>query len=325
MTWQPTASLETLKLRAQWLREIRAFFQQREVLEVETPILSPASIPDPNIESLCTEVDGQAAYLQTSPELYMKRLLAAGSGPIYQISRVFRDGEKGRLHNPEFTLVEWYRPGYSQQQLMSEVHALLSFSMGSDSIEVSIESDPIEISYRELFEQGIGINPLQVDWFALNQYCDSIQLQCPAHEDDGDDAWAVAMDWLLSVVIQPDMQGVVFVTDYPATQASLARFDPENPAVARRFELFIDGIEMANGFEELTDAEEQRRRFAQENSKRQASGQQSIAVDEAFLAALESGLPETSGVALGLDRLLMWRLGMKNIQQVMSFAWRDDR
>ena len=322
MNWQPAASLETLKIRAQWLNTIRAFFRQRQVLEVETPVLSPASIPDPHIESLQTRVNGQPAYLQTSPELYMKRLLAAGSGPIYQISRAFRDGETSRLHHPEFTLVEWYRPGYSQQQLMDEVQALLSFLMGSDSnlLPVKFESDPIKIGYCDLFEQATGIDPLQESWDALAQYGEAIKKTCPVNDD-----WQAAMDWLLSTVIQPDMQGMIFVTDYPAAQASLARLDPENPAVARRFELFIDGIEMANGFEELTDAGEQRLRFVQENKQRQASGQQRMVLDEALLAALESGLPETSGVALGLDRLLMWGLGLKEIRQVMSFVWRDER
>jgi len=313
MTWQPTASLETLKIRAQWLREIRAFFLQREVLEVETPILSPASVPDPLIESLQTEVNGQSAYLQTSPELYMKRLLAAGSGPIYQIGRVFRDGEMGRLHNSEFTLVEWYRPGYSQQQLMGEVADLVMYLKGSDPFKYLKYQTT---TYRALFEQSTDINPHRKDWHALAQYCEATQSICPERDD-----WSAAMDWLLSTVIQRDMQGMLFVTDYPAAQASLARLDPDNPVVARRFELFIDGIEMANGFEELTDAEQQRQRFTHENSQRNMRGQQAVALDEDFLQALESGMPETSGVALGLDRLLMWALGMKNIQQPMSFVW----
>lgn len=314
MIWQPTANLETLRLRAQWLSQIRVFFQQRDVLEVETPILSTASVPDPHIESLQTQVNGQMHYLQTSPELYMKRLLAADSGSIYQISRVFRDGEIGRLHNPEFTLVEWYQPGYSQQQLMVEVAELVIQLCGPDQDASRLQT----IRYRELFEQTTGINPHQVDWKSFNQYCASNQLQCPVYDENDD--WVVAMDWLLATVIQPDMPGMVFVTDYPATQASLARLDPDNPAIARRFELFIDGIEMANGFEELTDVQEQRQRFEQENRERQSRGLVTVPLDKLFLAALESGLPQTSGVALGLDRLLMWKLGSKKVQEVMSFA-----
>lgn len=315
MNWQPTASLETLQLRAQWLSEIRGFFRQRKVLEVETPILSPASIPDPNIESLQTQANGQTVYLQTSPELYMKRLLVAGSGPVYQISRVFRQGEVGRLHNPEFTLVEWYQPDYSQQQLMDEVADLVILLCKLDQEATRLQT----IRYRELFEQTTGVNPLEVDWQRLNQYCESNQLQCPVYNNRDND-WPVAMDWLLSTVIQPDMQGLMFIIDYPAAQASLARLDADNPAIARRFELFIDGIEMANGFEELTDAQEQRQRFEQENRQRQSRGLATIPLDEAFLAALESGLPQTSGIALGLDRLLMWKLGCKTVQEVMSFA-----
>jgi len=237
--WRPDASLATLRLRAQWLKQIRVFFEAHRVLEVETPILSPASVPDPNIESLQTRVNQRPRYLQTSPELYMKRLLAADSGPIYQISRVFRDGEMGRLHNPEFTLVEWYQPGYSQQQLMDEVAQLLIGLCGLDPAAIPIQT----ISYCELFRQVTGIDPLQPDWHGLNQYCESKQLQCPIINDD----WPAAMDWLLAVAIQPDMRGLVFVVDYPATQASLARLDADNPAIARRFELFVDGVEMANG------------------------------------------------------------------------------
>ncbi|MCW8962504.1 MAG: EF-P lysine aminoacylase EpmA [Gammaproteobacteria bacterium] len=314
-SWQPDVSLETLRLRAQWLKQIREFFDSRQVLEVETPVLSPASVPDPNIESLQTRVNQQRQYLQTSPELYMKRLLAAGSGPIYQISRVFRDGEIGRLHNPEFTLVEWYQPGYSQRQLIDEVTELVIGLCGLHHALTPVQL----ISYSELFQDHAGINPLRQDWAELDRYCQAKQLQCPVDNDD----WSVAMDWLLALVIQPAMQGLVFVVDYPAAQASLARLDPDNPAIARRFELFINGVEMANGFEELTDAAQQRQRFMQENRDRKSMGMQEIALDEKFLAALEAGFPETSGVALGLDRLLMWKTGSEKVQEVMSFGYTD--
>jgi len=312
MSWRPDASMQTLRLRAQWLKQIRGFFEARRVLEVETPILSPASVPDPNIQSLQTRVNQQPCYLQTSPELYMKRLLAADSGPIYQISRVFRDGEMGRLHNPEFTLVEWYQPGYSQQQLIDEIAALVIGLCGLDPAATPIQT----IGYRDLFKQVTGIDPLQPDWHGLSQYCESKQLQCPINDDD----WSAAMDWLLAIAIQPDMRGLVFIVDYPATQASLARLDIDNPVIARRFELFIDGIEMANGFEELIDAAEQRQRFEQENRERQSKGLQQMPLDKKFLAALESGMPETSGVALGLDSLLMWKTASEKVQEVMSFG-----
>ena len=309
--WRPTASIELLRVRAAWLTKIRSFFAARGVLEVDTPVLSSASITDPNIESLLTTVNGKRYYLQTSPELYMKRLLAAGSGPIFQVAHVFRDGEQGRLHNPEFTLVEWYRPAFDQYQLMQEVRALVSELTGCE-----ISDDEVRyLTYAELFEQYTGMNPLAENWSALSEFCLPRQLHCPV-----DDHWEGAMDWLLATVIQPAMRGLVFVNDFPAAMASLARLDDHNPVVARRFELFIDGIEMANGFEELTDVDEQRQRFTRENELRQAAGKPEILIDEAFLGALGAGMPETSGVALGLDRLLMWNLQLDHITRAMSFS-----
>ena len=308
MNWQPGATLDMLRTRAAWLRIIRQFFQGRGVLEVETPVLSPATVPDPNIDSLITHVNQQQYYLQTSPELYMKRLLAAGSGPVYQVARVFRDGETGRLHNPEFTLVEWYRPGFDQHELMQELGKLASALLGYD-IEYQL------LTYSDLYQDYTGLDPLHEDWPALSAYCAANQQSCPQ-----DIEWSAAMDWLMVSVIQPAMHGWVFVHDYPASQASLARLHPENPAVARRFELFVDGIELANGFEELTDADEQRQRFEQENQTRQDNGKAAVILDENMLAALQSGLPECSGVALGLDRLLMWASRQTEVAHTMSFT-----
>ena len=309
--WRPTASIEVLRIRAAWLTKIRGFFAARDVLEIDTPVLSNASVTDPNIESLLTAVNGKRFYLQTSPELYMKRLLAAGSGPIFQVAHVFRDGEQGRLHNPEFTLVEWYRPAFDQYQLMREVTALVS-----ELISREIPEDEVQyLTYTELFEQYTGLDPMHENWSALNEFCVSRQLVCPV-----DDHWADAMDWLLVTVIQPAMRGLVFVNDFPAAMASLARLDHSNPSVAKRFELFVDGIEMANGFEELTDADEQQQRFTRENQQRLATGKPMIAIDEAFLGALGVGMPETSGVALGLDRLLMWSLQLDRVSRAMSFS-----
>jgi len=195
-SWRPDASIETLRLRAQWLKQIREFFEARGVLEVETPVLSAASVPDSNIESLQTFVNQQKCYLQTSPELYMKRLLAAGSGPIYQVSRVFRGGELGPLHNPEFTLVEWYRPGFGQEQLIQEV---------TDLVQILLELDPANnpiktISYQGLFLEHTYIDPLKIDWPVLFSWSEKNQLSCPIQESDG---WDAALDWLLSIVIQP--------------------------------------------------------------------------------------------------------------------------
>lgn len=297
-----------LKLRAQWLASIRRFFEDRGVLEVETPVLSRASVPDPNIESLRLQFAGQSYYLQTSPELYMKRLLAAGSGPIYQVARVFRDGEVGRLHNPEFTLVEWYRPGFDQHQLMDEVTGLIALLMELDNPLITL------MTYSDLFEQYTSLNPLEENRESLDQYCRSVDAPCPVED------WDSAMDWLMAIYIQPQMQGLTYVTDYPATQASLARLDPDNPEVAKRFELFVDGVEIANGFEELTDSTEQRQRFMQENVTRAASGRPQIPMDEAFLEALDFGMPETSGVALGLDRLMVLATGSDEIGSVLPLS-----
>lgn len=297
-----------LKLRAQWLASIRRFFEDRGVLEVETPVLSRASVPDPNIESLSLQFAGQSYYLQTSPELYMKRLLAAGSGPIYQVARVFRDGEVGRLHNPEFTLVEWYRPGFDQHQLMDEVSGLIALLMELDNPLITL------MTYSDLFQQYTSLNPLEENRESLDQYCRSVDAHCPVED------WDSAMDWLMAIYIQPQMQGLTYVTDYPATQASLARLDPDNPEVAKRFELFVDGVEIANGFEELTDSTEQRQRFMQENAARAASGRPQIPMDEAFLEALDFGMPETSGVALGLERLMMLATGSDEIGSVLPLS-----
>ena len=308
MSWQPNASIDMLRTRATWLQTIREFFAARDVLEVETQILSLASVPDPHIDSLTTTVNRRQYYLQTSPELYMKRLLAAGSGAIYQVARVFRDGEIGELHNPEFTLVEWYRPGFDQVQLMREIADLVS-ALTEDAIQ------PQQLTYRELYEQVTGLNPLHEDWPALMAYSNASGQDCP----EGDD-WDIAMDWLMVTAIQPAMQGWTFVHDYPATQASLARLDPDNPEVARRFELFVDGIELANGFEELTDADEQRRRFEHENRVRKDKGDATVTLDENMLDALQSGLPACSGVALGLDRLLMWASQQATVAKTMSFT-----
>lgn len=312
MDWRPDASLAVLRLRARWLRQIRTFFEDRQVLEVETPSLSPASVPDPHIHSLKCSVAGRACYLQTSPELYMKRLLAAGSGAIYQVSRVYRDGEIGRLHNPEFTLLEWYQPGYTQQQLIDEVAELVTLLC--DGLSSSATKT---ISYRQLFMDHAGVDPLVEDWAWLQQFCLQHSLDCPVKQDD----WLSAMDWIMATVIQPALQGLTFVTHYPASQASLARIDPDDESVAMRFELFIDGIEMANGFEELTDVTEQRLRFESEIQARQQQGLMPVAIDERFLSALDAGMPASAGVALGLDRLLMWQAGTDNVRQAMSFGF----
>ncbi len=316
--WRPSASLQTLRARAGLLASIRDFFRQAGVLEVETPACSRFGATDPAIESFTTRYTGPGAaqggerYLQTSPEFPMKRLLAAGSGPIYQLCRVFRNGELGRLHNPEFTLLEWYRPGFDHHALMDEVSGLIQ----------SLSPDPLSqerLSYAEAFQRHLRIDPHSASAGELRDCAigegiagaDSLPLE-------GRDAW---LDLLLSHLIEPHLGvgGMTFVYDYPASQAALARVHPGSPPVAERFELYMSGVELANGFHELTDAGEQRRRFQQDNQRRLAQGLPMVPVDEHLLAALEAGLPACAGVALGVDRLLMVLQRIPHIEEAIAF------
>ncbi len=318
--WQPTASIGALKLRAMLLARIRAFFTQRNVLEVDTPALSVAAATDPALHSLRTETSGPAPaggnslYLQTSPEFPMKRLLAAGAGSIYQVCKVFRDGETGRYHNPEFTLLEWYRTGYDHFDLMDEVEALLR--------EVLAEMVPIASvdhwTYRDLFLETAGVDPLTDSVAAVAAALQSRGIPPPAGlAPDDRDAW---LDLLLTHVAEPAMgPGLVFIRDYPASQAALARLRPGKPPVAARFEVYLDGVELANGFYELTDAGEQRSRFERDNARRERQGDVVVDVDERLLAAMRDGLPDCAGVALGVDRLLMAAGGYDHIADVIAF------
>jgi elongation factor P--(R)-beta-lysine ligase len=282
------------------------------VLEVETPALSQAANPSPALDSMAVVIGREVRYLHTSPEFAMKRLLAAGSGAIYQIARVWRQGESGRRHNPEFTLLEWYRPGWSYHELMQEVAELVSTIIGE--IPISL------VSYRQLFLQHLGLDPLDCDTDRLALIARQHGWEIAGSGQLDRDGW---LDLLLSHAIEPHLgQGeLTFVTDYPASQAALARLSPADPRLAERFELYLHGIELANGFAELTAAEEQRQRFHAELAARSAAGLPQLPIDEALLAALEAGLPATSGVALGLDRLLMLASDTATIAEVMAFAW----
>ncbi|MCW9024646.1 MAG: EF-P lysine aminoacylase EpmA [Gammaproteobacteria bacterium] len=324
--WQPSASIETLKLRARLLQQLRAFFHERDVWEVETPILSQAATTDPHIDSfVVNNSDNQlAGYLHTSPEFPMKRLLAAGSGSIYQVSKVFRSGELGRRHNPEFTLIEWYRMGFDYHQLMDEVDALVRELL---SESVSLE-ESVRITYQQAFLQFIGIDPFSADIeklkaCALEHDISGIEL------GNDKDAW---LDLLVSHVLEKSLptSRLVFIYDYPETQASLARIrqvnsqqsDSEQPfAVGERFELYLNGMELANGFHELANSNEQRRRFEENLSQRLCSDKDNYPLDEHFLSALTQGLPDCSGVALGFDRLVMLAADIDQISEVMSFDY----
>lgn len=315
-SWRPSAAIDALKLRARLLGRIREFFRLRRVLEVETPVLSSASTTDPNLHSLRTQCrlpDRDSAltlYLQTSPEFAMKRLLAAGIGPIYQLARVFRDQESGRLHNPEFTMLEWYRPGFDHHALMDEVEALLKHLLGSFTSR--------RLSYAEAFACCTLPDPHRSPVEALAARAAEAGLKIPDAELPDRN---LCLDFLLSHCVAPALarEGAFFVYDFPHTQAALARIRPGTPPLAERFELFMDGMEIANGFHELSDAVEQRRRFAGEQAERSRRGLMPAPMDEHLLSALARGLPDCSGVALGFDRLVMIAIGARDIADVLAF------
>ena len=317
--WRPTATLEALQQRAALLARLRRYFAEQGVLEVETPLLSAAGIPDPHIPSFTTTPgpDGTAArYLNTSPEFAMKRLLAAGSGAIYQVCKAFRRGELGSRHNPEFTLLEWYRPGFDHLRLMDEVDVLVREL--ADGLRPLGSTE--RFSYRECFERHLQIDPLTADVSALKACAQAQGVKVSGMVDADRDDWC---DLLLSHCIQPHLgkDRLTFIYDYPASQAALARIRPEDPPVAERFELFIDGIELANGFHELQDAHEQRARFETDLARRQAEKLELIPLDERLLEALKAGLPACAGVALGLDRLLLVLTGRGNLREILAFSY----
>lgn len=306
MSWQALAKREALQARATLYQEIRQFFLKRDVLEVETPILGQVGVTDPYIESLRAE----NGYLQTSPEYFMKRLLASGSGDIYQLGKVFRKEEMGRLHNREFSLLEWYRLGFDHWQLMQEVAELMQLLLGIEQIDY--------LSYQAAFEQYLAINPFTATCSELEQLAKK-HIDVTLTDASVDD-W---LNLLLSHLIEPEFKkrGAVFLYHYPPSQAVLAKtqIDENQQRVAQRFELYVQGIELCNGFHELTNAKLQRERFEQDNQLRINMGLQAMAIDENLLAALDVGLPECAGVALGLDRILMLKLGCTDISQVLSF------
>lgn len=317
--WQPHASIESLRERALLLARIRRFFDERDVLEVETPVLSAAATPDPALASFVTQYrgpvfpQGRALYLHTSPEFPMKRLIAAGSGPIYQICKVFRDGEAGRLHNPEFTMLEWYRPGFDHHRLMSEVEALVGPILG-----LAIPAERLD--YRSAFLRHAGLDPhraTHADFLACARK-QGVEIR---HGMESETRTSVWCDLLLTHLVEPKLgRGqMTFLYDYPAEQAALARVHPGNPPLAERFELYVEGIELANGFHELGSREEQAMRFARQNETRTAQGLSTMPVDGHFLDALDAGFPDCAGVALGIDRLLILKTGNRRIEDVLAF------
>lgn len=317
MSYAQTASLVALRTRARMLERIRAFFAARGVLEVETPALSPAGVSDLALDSVMAtarSLGPTPLYLHTSPEYAMKRLLASGSGDIYQICRVFRDDELGRWHQPEFTLLEWYRIGFDDARLMDEVEALLRDALAGDGTAWRSE----RIRYSDALERALGVDAC----------ASSARIAARLAERGVDVPKGLGPDALLDLafasIVVPSLaaDALTFVYDYPGSQAALSRLKRGQPTVAARFEVFARGIELANGFHELKDAAEQRRRFEAENDTRRRTGRHVPPLDEAFLDALARGLPDCAGVAVGLDRLVALALGADGIAAGMAFVHR---
>ncbi|GLT17875.1 elongation factor P--(R)-beta-lysine ligase [Vibrio zhanjiangensis] len=318
ITWQPAASIEQLKLRADLLRQIRQFFSDRSVLEVDTPALSHATVTDMHLHTFKTEfvgpnyARGQTLYLMTSPEFHMKRLLSAGSGCIYQIGKSFRNEESGRHHNPEFTMLEWYRVGFDHHKLMDEIDELLQLTLKVPSAS--------RATYQQVFLDVLGICPLEASISELKDTASVLGLGDIAQEEQDRDT---LLQLLFSIGIEPQIgqQHPIFVYDFPASQAALARISPQDCRVAERFEVYFKGVELANGFHELDSAEEQLQRFEDDNRKRQLSGLPSQPIDYHLIAALKNGLPDCAGVALGVDRLMMLANQIEHIDQVIAFPF----
>lgn len=317
--WKPTATLKALHLRAALNALIRAFFTDRAVLEVETPILSQAGNTDPNIESFTTQFSGctddasRVRWLRTSPEFALKRLLATGLGDCYELGRVFRDGEAGGRHNPEFTMLEWYRVGWDHQQLIDEVAALVAAALALVGREATLQ----RIGFRDLYWQRLGIDPFEADEATLQAALGEVRID---PRGLGRDDW---LDLLMTHKLQPAFKPdrLLAVYDYPASQCALARIRADTPPVAERFELYLGPLELANGYHELRDAAEQHSRFQSDQSLRRARGAIAPPLDQSLLAALQAGLPACAGVALGVDRLLMAMCASERIDAVLAFPF----
>ncbi|QKX16391.1 EF-P lysine aminoacylase EpmA [Microbulbifer sp. YPW1] len=307
--WRPTAPLENLRRRATLLADIRRFFSERQVLEMEVPTLSRRATSDPHIDSIVADCSGNAAYLATSPEFGLKRLLAAGMGDCYYLGKAFRNGEAGGRHNPEFTMLEWYRVGWDDHRLMIEVGELLSWLLRISKVR--------SYSYRALFLQHLDVDPHRASFEELKATVAKVlELSFePAGRDE-------CLDLLMSHHIEPNMgEGISLVYDFPATQAALARVEDDELGVpvARRFEAYVGGMELANGYWELTDAPEQLRRFEADHRYREDNHKPVHPFEERLVEALEAGMPDCAGVALGVDRLLMLASGASRIDEVIAF------
>lgn len=352
MQWRPSASLEMLRWRARVLAQVRRFFERRGYWEVDTPMLSSERVVDPHLDPfviareppLGDERDSRRKpapllYLHTSPEFAMKRLVAAGAEAIYQIGHVFRAGERGRLHNAEFTMVEWYRVGenhFDQMQLVEDLVVDVIHESHADGASASAGNAPasgpggaapiplapfLRTTYRAAFIQHAGIDVMERDARQLSEWARQRGLHPPPGlATDDRDGW---LNWLLAELIEPQLgrERPEFLYDYPASQAALARIRPEKPPVAERFELYFHGIELCNGYHELGDADEIERRIDMESARRGRDGLPPLPQPARFLASMRAGLPDCTGVALGFDRLLLVAAGAETIDEVIPFPF----
>ncbi|KXF82233.1 elongation factor P--(R)-beta-lysine ligase [Enterovibrio coralii] len=314
--WRPTSDIETLKQRSRLMGAIRHFFADRDVLEVDTPAMSQATVTDIHLHTFNTTFVGPGfaagipLYMMTSPEFHMKRLLAAGSGAIYQINKAFRNEEAGRHHNPEFTMLEWYRPGFDHHALMDEMDALLQMVLKVGASE--------RMTYQDAFIKVLGVCPLEGTMEELKAAAAPLGLSDIADPEEDRDT---LLQLLFSVGVEAKIGRDVpaFVYNFPASQAALARVCEDDARVAARFEVYFKGIELANGFYELDNADEQLARFEEDNRKREKMGLQPQPIDLHLIDAIRHGLPDCAGVALGIDRLIMLALGKTHIDEVIAF------
>lgn len=309
MQWQPSASIAVLRQRASLIVSIRQFFHERGYFEVETPIMAQYGITDVYLSNIKAQFRDQEYSLQTSPEYHMKRLLAAGSGPIFQLARVFRDDELGRWHNPEFTLLEWYQLGINHHELMEEMDSLLQLILQCPPL--------IKKTYQQVFQEACNLDPLNASLIELKNVLIRFELDYVLPNDEQDRDQYLFL--LMSHVVEPfysTLEAPLAIYHFPSSQAALAQV---NHGVAERFEVYFKGVELANGFHELTDASLQAQRFQEDNRQRQEKGLLPVKPCPYLLAALEHGLPPCSGVALGIDRLLTLALNYTDITQTLAF------
>ena len=312
--WRPTVNSSNLLKRAQLLNQARKFFNERDVLEVETPLACSYTVTEPNIESFGFWANGSMRYLQTSPEYAMKRLLASGAPDIFQICKSFHNGEQGSLHNPEFTIIEWYRHAYDLAQIMRETVDLITCLLNKNDAALDVNF----VSYRELTERVLGapLDALTED--EIKNLAAENGLVIP-----DDFSYMQGVDFLFSHRVEPSMdsKSVTVVFHYPSAQAALARLNDHDKTLADRFEVFYQGVELANGYVELTDADQLQMRFQNDQVTRNNRGQVPVDIDKHFMQSLHRGLPECAGVAVGFDRLMMLAVGAESLSEVLSFGW----